>query len=564
MDPTPFAALADLAQWLESTRSRTEMAERIATFLRALAPDEVAPAVRLLTGQVFAESDARALNVSWAAVAALVDELTAPTPEDQQAIRAEAVDGGEAIRLLLTRARREPPRPPAPTLLEVQAALEGVAATAGARSRERKAALLRGLLERMSPAEAKLLVKDVLGEVRHGAGEGIMLEAIARAAGLAPGVLRRANMRWGDLGRVAAAALGPDPETLSRGGVQLFRPLKPMLAQTAETMEQVYALQEGPFALEYKLDGARVQIHKDGQTVRIYSRQQSEVTASLPDLVEQIAAWPGAQQAVLDGEAIAVDPEGRPLPFQEVMRRFRRQHGVGDMVREVPVRLYLFDALLLDGRSLIDQPYAERWQALQQAAAGLTLAPRSVPADLAEAKAFARQAAAEGHEGVMAKSLAGPYTPGARGRHWLKLKQIISLDLAIVAADWGYGRRHGWLSNYHLAVRDEATGQYALVGKTFKGLTDEEFAAMTQRLLALEEGRHGGTVTVRPQVVVEVLFGEIQASPKYPSGLALRFARIARIRDDKAASEVDTLATLRGLYEQQFEAKGRPGVIRDP
>ncbi len=559
MPMTPFTALAELAEALEALHGRIEMAERIAACLRGLAPEEVAPAVRLLLGQVFGAADPRALNVSWAAVAGLIDQLTSPSAELRQAIAAEAVDGGQYIRLVLERARRAPPRPPAPGLLEVYQALETVAGVAGPGARQRKAALLRELLERMSPVEAKLLVKDIFGEVRHGAGEGVVLDALARASGLAPDLLRRAHMLWGDLGEVAAAALGPARVELPRSGIRLFRPLQPMLAQTADSMEQVFALLGAHLALEYKLDGARVQLHKDGPTVRIYSRQLSDVTGSLPEVVQAVREWRGAEQAVLEGEVIAVDAAGRPLPFQEVMRRFRRQHEVAEVAAQVPVRLYLFDALLLDGRTLIDLPYAERWQLLAQAAPPLAPVPRLVPQDLATAQAFAAQAAAEGHEGVMAKALAGAYTPGVRGRAWLKLKHIVTLDLAIVAADWGYGRRHGWLSNYHLAVRDEASGEFAVVGKTFKGLTDREFAAMTERLLALEERRDRGTVYVRPQVVVEVVFNEVQASPQYRSGFALRFARIARLRDDKSPAEADTLATLRALYERQFQAKGRPG-----
>lgn len=558
MAETPFAVLAGLAEALEKISGRLEMAERIAAFLGSLAADEAGPAVRLLLGQIFPAADARALNVSWAAVAELVDELTSPSAEERRAIAAEAVDGGEYIRLLFARARRQPPRLPAPSLLEVYRALEAVAAAGGPGSRRRKAALLRDLLERMTPVEAKLLVKNVFGEVRHGAGEGVVLDAIARAAGIEVGLLRRANMLWGDLAEVAAAAMGPERAALLDSGVRLFRPLKPMLAQTAGSMDEVFELLEGRLALEYKLDGARVQIHKDGPQVRIYSRQLNDVTESLPEVVQAVQAWPGARQAVLEGEAIAVDAAGRPLPFQEVMRRFRRRHGVSETAHQIPVRLYLFDLLFLDGRTLIDLPYAERWPLLDGVAPPLVLVPRLVPEGVPAAQAFAERAAAEGHEGVMAKALASAYTPGIRGRAWLKLKHVVSLDLVVVAADWGYGRRHGWLSNYHLAVRDEASGEFLVVGKTFKGLTDQEFVAITARLLALEERRDRGTVYVRPEVVAEVVFNEIQASPQYRAGFALRFARIARLRDDKRPADADTLATLRALYEQQFTSKGRP------
>jgi DNA ligase-1 len=264
-----------------------------------------------------------------------------------------------------------------------------------------------------------------------------------------------------------------------------------------------------------------------------------------------------ADEAILEGEALAVDAQGRPLPFQHLMRRFRRKHAVAATLAEVPVQLHLFDALYVEGQSLLDASCQERWSALEKVAGGLRLVRRLIPQTLEEGTAFAQAAYRDGHEGVMAKALDSPYTPGVRGKTWLKLKHTLSLDLVIVAAEWGYGRRHGWLSNYHLAALDPQTGEYLVVGKTFKGLTDEEFQAMTERLLALERSRQRGTVFVQPEVVVEVLFNELQASRQYRSGLALRFARIYRLRDDKPAAEADTLQTLRQLYERQFQYKGR-------
>jgi DNA ligase-1 len=331
-----------------------------------------------------------------------------------------------------------------------------------------------------------------------------------------------------------------------------------MLAQTAERIEEAFARNAGRLALEYKLDGARVQIHlKDGE-VRIYTRSLGEVTGSLPDLAAQVQQGVVAREAILDGEVIAVDAQGRPLPFQHLMRRFRRKHGVEDSSARTPVQLHLFDVLYVDGAMLADLPNQKRWEALEAIAGSLPCVRRLLPTTVEEGKAFADAAYRDGHEGLMAKALDGTYSPGARGRSWLKLKHVLSLDLVIVGADWGYGRRHGWLSNYHLAVRDTASGAMLLVGKTFKGPTDAEFQALTQRLLALERARTRSTVTVQPQVVVEVLFNEIQASPQYPSGLSLRFARILRVRDDKAPADADTLQTVRTLFERQFEHKGRP------
>jgi len=330
-----------------------------------------------------------------------------------------------------------------------------------------------------------------------------------------------------------------------------------MLAQTAEDMAGAMEALGGRMALEYKLDGARVQIHRRGDEVRIYSRQLSDVTASLPDVVDEVRGKMAAQEAIVEGEAVAVDAEGRPLPFQHLMRRFGRVHDITQTVAEVPVVLYLFDALSVDERSLVDQPNEQRWAALERAAGGLQLVERAVPATIAEGEAFAGAAHDDGHEGVMAKDLDSAYSPGVRGKSWLKLKHVLSLDLVIVAADWGYGRRHGWLSNYHLAARDEETGEYLVVGKTFKGLTDAEFQEMTQRLLAIQRSRERSTVYVELKIVVEVLFNELQDSSQYRSGLALRFARIARLRPDKSPAQADSLQALRQLYNRQFLYKGK-------
>ncbi|MFN2291231.1 MAG: ATP-dependent DNA ligase [Anaerolineae bacterium] len=560
MSATPLARLAELGEQLQATTKRTEMAELLAAFLRELEPEEVPPAVRMTIGQVFPEWDERALKVSWKAVKAVVDDLHDASPAEEEAAGRQVVDGGEYIYLLLSEHRRQPPSPPPLALLEVYQTFEEIAATSGRGSVARKEALLRKLFRRASAVEAKYLAKIIYQEMRHGASEGIMLDGIARAAGVKGRLARRANQLWGDLGEVASVALTQGKAGLEQASLRLFRPLKPMLAQTAGNMAEAFDQLDGRLALEYKLDGARVQIHRRGDEVRIYSRNLADVTGSLPDVADAVAAGMAAREAIVEGEAVAVDAQGRPLPFQHLMRRFRRKHAIAATLEEVPVQLYLFDALYVNSRSLVDAPYEARWAALAEAAGTLTLVPRLLPATPGEGAAFAETAHRDGHEGVMAKALGSAYNPGVRGKAWLKLKHVLSLDLAIVAAEWGYGRRHGWLSNYHLAALDTARGEFRVVGKTFKGLTDAQFEEMTQQLLALERGRKGNVVLVRPQVVVEVLFNEIQSSRQYPSGLALRFARISRIRDDKSAAEADTVQTLQQLYEEQFRYKGQlPG-----
>ena len=364
-----------------------------------------------------------------------------------------------------------------------------------------------------------------------------MVRAIRSAGTIGAG---EANDATGDAASEAPASVRP-------------RPLKPMLAAPAGDVAEALAILGPAIALEQKLDGARVQIHCVAGGVRIFSRRLNEITASLPELVESAGCLNG-RGAILDGEVIAIDAGGRPLAFQEVMRRFGRVRDIERLRAEQPLRLFVFDLIALDGELLIDRPYRERFATLAALAgeAGLELPDRSLPASLAEAEAFYASAIESGCEGVMAKALESRYTPGVRGRGWLKIKHARTLDLVIVAADWGYGRRKGWLSNYHLAARDQSTGNLLEVGKTFKGLTDEEFRAMTERLGALKTDERGGTVLVRPEVVVEVAYSDIQRSPRYQSGMALRFARIVRIRDDKAPEQADTLASLRTEFDRQL------------
>jgi DNA ligase 1 len=326
-----------------------------------------------------------------------------------------------------------------------------------------------------------------------------------------------------------------------------------MLAQPAPNVGEAFRMLGDRIALEHKLDGARVQIHWDGADARIYSRALNEITASLPEVVEVVHRL-GTRKAILDGEVIAIDAAGRPAAFQAVMRRFGRTRDVERLRVEQPVQLYAFDLIGVDGGLLIDAPYEERYAALSEIAsgAGIARAARIVSASVAEGNQFYVRAIADGYEGIVAKALASPYMPGARGRGWIKIKTARTLDLVIVAADWGYGRRHGWLSNYHLAARDEQGGGFVEVGKTFKGMTDDDFREMTERLTALKTAESRGTVTVRPEVVVEVAYSDIQRSSNYAGGMALRFARIVGVRSDKNAAEADTIEAVAAAFDRQM------------
>jgi DNA ligase-1 len=523
----PFASLAHLARSLEATSRRLEKRRLLAEFLRSLRPDEVAPAVHLVVGRIFAESDDRALNVGWATLR-------------------RALEGQRQTTLVA-----EPL-----TVLDVSRAFAEIAAAHGPDSVRERRRRLESLLGRMAPGDREILLRIVSGEMRIGVNEGVMLEGIADAAGVDVEAVRSAHMFLGDLGRVAEIALRDGVPGLRSSGLRLLSPMKPMLAEMGEDLDEVLLEHGGETAVEYKLDGARIQIHRVGDAVRIFSRRLTDVTASLPEIVSFARSLP-ATRFLLEGEVVAVDRTGKPLPFQDLMRRFRRVHEIEEAAKEVPLRLYLFDLLSLEGHDLIDAPYRDRISRLESVVPPEVRTPRRIVHTREEIEAFLKESLDAGHEGLIAKSLASTYTVGKRGKKWFKIKPADHLDVAIVAAEWGSGRRQGWLSNYWLAVREEEGGKYQMIGKTFKGLTDDEFELMTQRMkaLALSEERWG--LHVRPEVVVEVAYNEIQRSPHYASGFALRFARIVRIRDDKGPEDVETYARLKDRYAKQFERKGR-------
>ena len=518
-DVADFASLVTLCHELERTPAKLEKLRLVAEFLRTLPAGDVSTAVAFLTGRTFPPSDPRVLGVRWL----------------------PALDA--------------PPAGPPLSFADVAAAFTAVAETQGPGARQSKERLLRELLARAAEGEREILGRIVGGEMRTGVSDGLALEAMARVAGASVATVRRAALRLGDLAAVAALAATGGAAALAAAPARPGVPLLPMLAEIAGDFDEVLAAHGGRSAVEFKYDGARIQLHREGDRVAVWTRRLSDVTRSLPDVVQIARDHLGHAPFMLDGEVLALDPGGRPLPFQELMRRFRRVHGVEELVRAMPLALYFFDCLMADGRSLIDEPYAQRWNALAAVTGGRYLAERGVVTDAAEGRAFFARALEAGHEGVMAKDLRSAYEPGGRGKRWLKLKAPETVDCVIVAADRGSGRRRGWLSNYHLAVRDGEG--FADVGKTFKGFTDAEFAAMTARLWALATADDGYTVRVRPEVVVEVAHNEIQKSPTYASGLALRFARITRIRDDKGPGQATTLAELGALYERQFATKGR-------
>ena len=436
------------------------------------------------------------------------------------------------------------------SLTEVDRTLTDIAALRGPGVNSLRAAALRDLFGRATAAEQRFLFRLLLGELRQGALAGVMVDAIAAAAELPVGEVRRAMMYGSRIGVVAEAALRDGSAGLARFQLELLTPVAPMLAQTAADPADALKQLGGEAAFEWKMDGARIQAHKSGDTVRIFTRSLNEVGATIPEIVEQVAALP-ARDLILDGEAIAFDAGRRPHPFQVTMRRFGRKLDVERMRAELPMQAFFFDCLRHEGENLADRAARERFRKLAEVLPGALRIPQQITASAAEAQAFYEDALAAGHEGVMAKSLDAPYEAGNRGASWLKIKRVHTLDLVVIAAEWGHGRRSGKLSNLHLGALDTATGEYVMLGKTFKGLTDAMLAWQTRELLARETHRDGIAVHVRPELVVEIAFSDLQASTRYPGGLALRLARVKRYREDKPAGQADTMEAVRRIAASQ-------------
>lgn len=526
VEQTIFAKFVELCSALESTTKRTEKVAYLVDFLRSLPPEEIVPAVSFITGRPFPESDERVLDV-----------------------------GGQTLWKLDRTSGQATLIPKPVTILEVYDTFDKIATVSGPGSRQRKELLVDALLSRLPVADAEFLMRVIFGEMRIGAVDGVVLDAVASATSINPDLVRRAYMLLGDLTQVARVALTAGVEAIKNVQVTLFVPIKPMLAEMAQDLQEVFTEHNGVTAFEFKYDGARIQIHRKRDQVRIFSRRLTDVTDSLPDVIQVSKDRIKSTEYLIEGEVVAIGEDQKPLPFQDLMRRFRRVHDIGVMEKEIPLRLHVFDIVYWNGKMLIDAPYEERWNTLQSLVDPGLMATRVVTGDPHEAKEFMDAAIQSGHEGLMAKDLKSTYTPGVRGKRWFKIKPAETLDLVIVAADWGSGRRRGWLSNYHLAVRDPTKGGYLVVGKTFKGLTDQEFTQITKRLLELKTRETDYTVYVKPSIVVEVAHNEIQRSPHYTSGFALRFARITRFRDDKRPEDADTSERLQQLYENQFRYK---------
>jgi DNA ligase-1 len=503
---TRLADVAAASGRVAGTASRSAKTDELARLLRQLRPEEIEIAVPYLSG----ETRQGKLSLGHAAL--------------------RSAKGPAAAM-------------PSLELAEVDETFARLKTLKGKGVGARRTELLQALLSRATAGEQDFLLRLIIGELRQGALEGVLQDAVAAAAGLPPAEIRRAAT-FGGLAPVARAALAG--EGLSRFTIQALQPVQPMLAQPAEDVAAALAVH--PRALfEWKLDGARVQVHKAGGEVRVFTRNLNDVTARVPEIAA-VLEGKGEEGMILDGEVIALRPDGRPHPFQVTMRRFGRKLDVDAQRRELPLAVFFFDCLMKNGEPLVDRGTLDRRKALGEIFSHQFITPHLLADEPEAAEAFYRAALAAGHEGVMAKAPDAPYEAGRRGAAWLKIKTAKTLDLVVLAVEWGSGRRKGWLSNLHLGARDPQTGGFVMLGKTFKGLTDEILEWQTKELLARETRRDAYTVYVRPELVVEIAFNDLQESSHYPGGVALRFARVKGYRPDKRAEEADTIDTVRKLH----------------
>jgi DNA ligase-1 len=510
-----LGALVEVSNTVAASSGRLEKVANLAAFLKQLSPDEVAIAVGFFVGW---PRQGR-IGVGWATVAEARETTGAATSTLE--------------------------------LLEVDTALSELQSAKGKGSAATRARLMRQLFARATANEQSFLSALLVGEVRQGALEGVLLEAVGKAAAVPAIRLRRAVMLAGDLGAVATAVCSGGEaalEALDSYRLQLFRPVQPMLADSADDVDGALGVigSGTAAAVELKLDGARIQVHRSDDRVAVYTRNLNEVTDRVPEVVEAVRSFQ-VRELIVDGEVIALAANGRPMSFQDTMRRFGRRLAVDVLRAELPLTPYFFDLLLCDGEEILDHPLSDRMERLASIVPEQFRVPRVVTADADEARRFQADALARGHEGVLVKSLTAPYAAGRRGSAWIKVKTARTLDLVVLAVEWGSGRRHGWLSNLHLGARDASNGGFVMLGKTFKGLTDELLEWQTKELLARESRREDHIVHVRPELVVEIAFNEVQRSSQYPGGVTLRFARVKGYRPDKLAEEADTIDAVRAF-----------------
>jgi DNA ligase-1 len=550
-----YQKLTDVYERLEATPSKLEKTEIIAGLLGDT-PDELLDIVpSLLMGRIFPDWSQLELGVGPGLLYDSICFIAGVSKEALKGTIRDEGDVGKATEKLLENKVQTSLFAKKLTVREVYEKFEKIAKSSGPKSQDKKKRILSDLLNNAAPGEAKYITRTVLDELRVGVAEGLVRDAVASVFDVPKDTVERAYMITNDFGEVAKTAHAEGETGLLSLKMKIGVPLKPMLSQIAPSIEEVLVDIE-EVAFEIKYDGARIQIHRGGGKIRIFSRRLEDVTQNLPDIVE-CAKKAIKEDAIVEGEAVAIDPKTRkPRAFQYMLKRFRRKYEVERMAKKIPFETYLFDVLYAHGRSQIDEPFKERRKVLEDIIEPIErkfeLAEQRITRDAEEAERFYNESLEMGHEGLMIKNQLASYIPGARVGHMYKIKPVMeTLDLVIVGALWGTGKRTGWLSSYVLGAKDEETGEFSEVGRVGTGVTEEQLQEFTDVLKPLIEFESGDGVTLKPEVVVEIAFQEIQASPQYDSGFALRFPRVMKVRDDKSPDEADTLERLKGLYEAQ-------------
>ncbi len=555
-----YIELAGLYQRLEKTTLKTLKTKYVAEFLRGVEDPKLLEILPyLILGKVFPDWDERELGVGEKLLIKAVSMATGVNAEEIENSVKDTGDLGESVALALKKRRQRSFFSQPLTIERVYGTFVKVAETSGERSQDRKLKYLANLYMDAKPEEGKYLTRTILGTMRTGVAEGILRDAIAEAFKVKAELVERAYMLTSDFGYVTRTAKMEGNEGLSRVQIQVGKPIRPMLAQVAANIEEALKEMGGKAAFEIKYDGARVQVHKDGERVTIYSRRLENVTRSIPEVVERIKEYIKAEKAIVEGELVAVGENDRPRPFQFVLRRFRRKYNIEEMIEKIPLELNLFDILYVNGQGMIDAQFRERRHSLEEIVEegeGIKLAVQLVTDDAEKAQEFYHRALELGHEGVMVKRLDSVYEPGNRGKKWLKVKPTMeNLDLVIIGAEWGEGRRSHVFASYLLGAYDPGQGVFLPVGKVGSGFTDEDLVEFTKMLKPLVIREEGKNVEIEPKVVIQVTYQEIQKSPKYESGFALRFPRYVALREDKTPEEADTLERIAQLYELQERFK---------
>lgn len=498
-----FKAIVEYSKRLRAVPARNKKVGIIVEFLEKLSEKEAVIGVNYISGRVRQGK----MNIAWKGLSELYETATRKSV--------------------------------GPNLLQIDKYLERAQSASGSE----KVKALKPLFAQLNKDGRKYLISLIVGEVQQGAGEGLVKLAIAKLFALTDEEIEKAYLQKPDIAELFAFLRTRGKKAIRSMGIKIFSPVKPMLAQIAESFDDIYS-QYDEFALEHKLDGIRIQVHRKDDKIKIFSRHLKDMTAHFPELVTTAKGIP-VKQFILDGEAIGIDEKGRPVPFQILARRTTRKRDIAQMQREIPILPQFFDALYVDEDDLTGQPYSERVKVLNDIISEeQNLAARTIPIGKKDAADFYEQSLKRGNEGVVVKILDSGYHPGKRGKFWFKIKDIHTVDCVILAAEWGHGRRRGLLSNLHLGVLDETKTKYLMVGKTFKGLTDKMLHWLTDNLPRYKVHEDRWTVHVKPVIVVEIAFNEVQRSPKYDSGVALRFARVKKFREDKSARDINTIIDL--------------------